>query len=218
MRTRTLRHRSIARQRVPSDSLATPDAVAVDTAGTSATKQQQILDAVLAVLARDGISGVSMRAVARQAGVALGLMNYYFADKTSLIAAALRRLGDQDAQLVEPQEGLPPREQLVRSLHRVVGDEFLSGDYLALRLQLWALAPVDPLFASINQEAQERYRDGLAQLVALASPHLAPEEAAQRAADILVVQNGLWLTSMLIADRDAIDRSVRRCEEIALAP
>lgn len=218
MRTRMLRRRSIASQPVPSDSLAPPDAVAVDTARTSVTKQQQILDAVLAVLARDGISGVSMRAVARQAGVALGLMNYYFADKTSLIAAALRRLGDQDAQLVEPQEGLPPREQLVRSLRRVVGDEFLSGDYLALRLQLWALAPVDPLFASINQEAQERYRDGLAQLVALASPHLEPEEAAQRAADILVVQNGLWLTSMLIADRDAIDRSVRRCEKIALAP
>lgn len=180
-------------------------------------KEQRILDAVLAVLAREGISGVSMRAVSREAGVALGLMNYYFSDKTSLIAAALRRLGEQDAQLVEPRAGLTPRDQLVRSLHRVVDEEFLRGDYLALRLQLWALAPVDPLFAAINQEAQERYRDGLAHLVGRASPQLGPADAARRAADILVLQNGLWLTSMLLVDREAIDRGVRRCEEIALA-
>jgi AcrR family transcriptional regulator len=180
-------------------------------------KEELILDAVLTVLAREGISGVSMRAVAREADVALGLMNYYFTDKTSLIAAALRRLGEQDAKLVEPQQGLGPREQLVGSLRRVVDEEFLRGDYLALRLQLWALAPVDPSFASINQEAQERYRDGLAQLIEQAGPELEPTEAARRAADILIIQNGLWLTSMLIVDQDAIDRGVLRCEEIALA-
>jgi len=76
-----------------------PIAPTADEAPTVAQrpKEQLILDAVLAVLARSGISGVSMRAVAREAGVALGLMNYYFTDKTSLIAAALRRLGEQDA-------------------------------------------------------------------------------------------------------------------------
>ncbi|MEO8107052.1 MAG: TetR family transcriptional regulator [Actinomycetes bacterium] len=184
----------------------------------SRNKDDQILDAVLAVLARDGISGVSMRAVAREGGVALGLMNYYFNDKTALIAAALRRLGEQDAELVEPVLGCDAREQLVRSLRRVAADEFLSGDYLALRLQLWALVPVDPVYASINRDAQERYRDGLAALIAVANPVLDASEVARRAADVLVIQNGIWLTSLLIVDRPAIDRAVGRCEEIALAP
>ena len=40
---------------------------------TSTDKRERILEAVLAVLARDGISGVTMRAVAREAEVALGL-------------------------------------------------------------------------------------------------------------------------------------------------
>jgi hypothetical protein len=35
--------------------------------------------------------------------------------------------------------------------------------------------------------------------------------------DILVIQNGIWLTSLLILDRPAIERSVERCTEIALA-
>lgn len=46
-------------------------------------RQSRILEAVIVLLARDGISGVSMRAVAREAGVALGLVNYHFEDKAA---------------------------------------------------------------------------------------------------------------------------------------
>lgn len=44
-------------------------------------RQERILDAVLRLLAQQGIAGVSIRAVAREAGVALGLVNYYYEDK-----------------------------------------------------------------------------------------------------------------------------------------
>ena len=40
----------------------------------------------------------------------------------------------------------------------------------------------------------------------------------QAAADVDVVQNGLWLTALLGLDRASIDRAVARCEAIALAP
>ena len=43
-------------------------------------RQAWILEAVLGLLARHGISGVSMRSVAREADVALGLVHYHFAD------------------------------------------------------------------------------------------------------------------------------------------
>ena len=46
-------------------------------------RQTRILEAVLDLLSRHGISGVNMRAVAREAGVALGLVNYYYEDKSS---------------------------------------------------------------------------------------------------------------------------------------
>ncbi len=177
-------------------------------------KEQQILDGVLAVLARDGISGVSMRAVAREAGVALGLMNYYFDDKRSLIGAALRHIGAQDAELVAPVDGLAAQAQLRHALRRVADDEFLRPDYLGLRLQLWSLAPVDELFAQINHDAQRRYRDGLGTLIREARPDLDDGEVERRAADVLIIQNGMWLTSILILDRPSIDRSIDRCEEI----
>ena len=180
-------------------------------------REERILDAVVRLLAQGGISAVSMRAVARQAAVSLGLVNYHFDDKTSLIAAALRRIEEQDVALVEPDPALPPEERLRTALRRVADPEFLTTEYLSLRLQLWALARAHEDFERINTGAQERYRAGLAELIRAARPTLSHGECGARAADIDVVQNGLWLTALLGLDRASIDRAVARCEEIALA-
>ncbi|MFW2381738.1 MAG: TetR/AcrR family transcriptional regulator [Acidimicrobiales bacterium] len=181
-------------------------------------KEEQILDAVLTLLARTGIGGISMRAIAAEAGVALGLINYHFEDKDSLIAAALQRIGDQDIELVAPVPALAPDQQVRHALRRVAEDGFLKSEYLGLRLQLWSLAAVDPKFGTINQTSQTRYRDGLGQLIATARPDLDRAEVERRSNDILVIQNGIWLTSILILDRPAIERSIERCIEIAFSP
>ena len=182
---------------------------------TSADKRERILEAVLAVLAHDGISGVTMRAVAREAEVALGLATYYFEDKDGLVAAALERIADGDAALVEPPPGAEPGEALRVALHRIADPDFLSVPYLALRLQLWSLAGVDERYAAINQAAQRRYLTGLVALLAAARPDLDPGEVERRANDILIVQNGVWLTSVLVPDPDTVARSVARTEAIA---
>lgn len=181
-------------------------------------RQELILEAVLTLLAARGISGVSMRAVAGEAKVALGLVNYYYEDKTRLIAAALHRVGEQDVAIVEPDPTLSPEERVRAALRRVADPEFLTTEYLSLRLQLWALAQADEAFEHINTAAQRRYRAGLAALVRGARPTLSRAECDKRAADIDVVQNGMWLTALLGLDRASIRRSVRRTEEIALAP
>ncbi len=176
-----------------------------------------ILEAALRLLSRHGISGVSMRAVAREANVALGLMHYYFDDKTSLIAAALRRVEEQDVAIVEPDPSLAPEERLRSALRRVADPEFLTVEGLSLRLQLWALTQADETFASINRRAQRRYQEGLAALIGAARPGLSEQERERRALDIVILQNGLWLTSLLGLDRASVERTVARTEEIALA-
>jgi AcrR family transcriptional regulator len=181
-------------------------------------RQARILEAVLRLLAQRGISGVSMRAVAREADVALGLVNYHYADKVSLIRAALRRIEEQDVALVAPDPALPPEQRLRTALRRVADPKFLTTEYLSLRLQLWALAQAHDDFAQINITAQQRYRAGLATLIGAARPELGEAERDTRAADIDVLQNGMWLTALLGLDPAAIHRCVVRCEEIALAP
>ncbi|MFF2247044.1 TetR/AcrR family transcriptional regulator [Arthrobacter sp. NPDC058130] len=186
--------------------------------GEQIDRQSRILEAALDLLSRHGISGVNMRAVAREAGVALGLVNYYYEDKLSLIRAALRRVDEHDLMLVAPDPSSDPDEQLRNALRRVAGAELLTTRYLSLRLHLWALAQAHEDFAEINAAAFDRYLDGLAALVSNANPGLSWGECRERAADIVVVQNGMWLTALLGVDKASIQRSIARTEEIAFAP
>lgn len=185
--------------------------------GEQLDRQERILEAALDLLSRHGISGVSMRAVAREAGVALGLVNYYYEDKLSLIRAALLRIDERDLELVAPDPALSAGEQLQRALRRVAGPEFLTTQYLSLRLHLWALAQAHEDFALINAAAFKRYIDGLAVLIGNANPGLSHDVCQDRAADIVVVQNGMWLTALLGVDKSAIQRSITRTEQIAFA-
>lgn len=186
--------------------------------GERVDRQARILEAAMDLLSRHGISGVNMRAVAREAGVALGLVNYYYEDKTSLIRAALKRVDEHDIALVKPDPTTPPKERLLEALRRVADPGLLTTPYLSLRLHLWALAQANEDFAAINDAAFERYVDGLAGLIGNARPELSPEECRKRADDIVVIQNGMWLTALLGLDRASTERSISRTEEIALAP
>lgn len=181
-------------------------------------RQTRILEAALELLSRHGISGINMRAVAREAGVALGLVNYYYEDKSSLIRAVLHRIEEHDLMLVEPEPASTPEEQLRESLRRVADPDLLTTPYLSLRLHLWALAQAHEDFARINAAAFDRYLDGLATLIGNAKPELSDDESKERAADIVVVQNGMWLTTLLGIDKAAIERGIARTEQIAFAP
>lgn len=187
------------------------------TAEDKVDRQERILEAVLSLLASHGIAAVSMRAVAREAGVALGLVHYYYADKVTLIAAALRRVEDMDIAIVDPAPDLTADERVRAALRRVADAEFLTTEYLALRLQLWSLAQANPEFAAINNHGQQRYRAALAGLIGAARPELGPEECSRRAVDISIIQNGMWLTALLGLDEAAIASSVQHTEEIALS-
>ena len=104
---------------------------AIEPSGERVDRQELILEAALRLLSRHGISGVSIRAVAREANVALGLMHYYFEDKAALIAAALRRVEEQDVAIVEPDPTLDPEASVRAALHRVADPEFLTTEYLS---------------------------------------------------------------------------------------
>lgn len=185
-------------------------------AGDKVDRPSLIMEATLRLLAQHGISGVSMRAVAREAGVALGLVHYYHEDKAHLIAGALRRIEQQDLEIVAPDSALNDEARLRAALHRVADPEFLTTDYLALRLQLWSLAQAHEEFAEINAAGQQRYQAGLADLIRRARPGLPPAEYERRATDIDILQNGMWLTALLGLDRTSIDRTVARTEAVAL--
>jgi AcrR family transcriptional regulator len=59
-----------------------------------------ITDALGRIASRQGLSGVTFREVAAEAGVSVGLVQHYFASKDELLLAALRHLAERVAKRV----------------------------------------------------------------------------------------------------------------------
>ena len=190
----------------------------MDAPRTLSATQEKILDAVLACLAEGGIAGVSMRAVATEADVSLGLLNYHFDGKQALIVAAVQlacdRLLEDSAESVDGVVGADDR---VRAFIRgAAADEFLSSDYLRLRLVIWAAARLHPDIGVADLRVYQEYVDRTVELIREARPDLSAEQAHQRADDVSNTQNGLWLHWARFRDEETLERGLRRCEAIAL--
>ena len=180
--------------------------------------QEQILDAAMSCISRDGIDGASMRNVAREADVSLGLLSYHFDDKRSLIVAAFElstaRLFEASVSSLTDVEGVDDR---VRAYIRgAFHGEFLDPQYLALRLALWAISRTDPEIAAVERNLYELYADQMTELIVAARPRLSRRDARNRATDVIVTQNGLWLNWARHCNRDDLDRGLARCDDIAL--
>jgi AcrR family transcriptional regulator len=180
--------------------------------------QEQILDAAMSCIGRDGIDGASMRNVAREADVSLGLLSYHFDDKRSLIVAAFELSTSRlfDASVTSLVDVADPDARVRAYIRGAFHGEFLDSQYLALRLALWAISRTDPEIEAVERNLYERYAAQMTELIATARPALSRGEARDRTTDVIVTQNGLWLNWARHADRDDLERGLARCDEIAL--
>lgn len=78
-----------------------------------------VLDAVVRILKRDGIEGVTTNRVAEVAGVSIGSLYQYFRDKRAIFSALHDRHVEQMARLIETtlvEHAAAPLDDLVRAL------------------------------------------------------------------------------------------------------
>ncbi len=101
---------------------------------------RQILDSARAVLAQGGYSQFTMRKIAHHAGLNLGLVHYYFPNRTSLIKALTADIAEGYAQrqariFTKLSE---PMERFLAVVDFSVDDAF-AQDIRRLFINLWAL-------------------------------------------------------------------------------
>jgi TetR/AcrR family transcriptional repressor of bet genes len=171
-------------------------------------RRQQILKAAHQVALRQGIDGITVRAVAARAGLSHGLVLFHFKRKDQLVSALLDRVlaatlslrvGDDVARVGSPLERL-------RALLRQEVDR-LSGDPRQVRLFLeyWAFGARHTAVRGMISLALERYRAGfrdLADEVLQAEAARFPGVTAEGLAAIAVsFINGWAVQTMIDPDR-----------------
>ena len=128
---------------------------------SEATRRQQILQAAHAVALRQGIGGVTIRAVAAKARLSHGLVLFHFKRKDQLVLALLDRVL---ASTLSPRAGeelgpiRDPRDRLRVLLRHEV--DRLSHDTRQVRLFLeyWALGTRNAAIRGKIRPELERYR------------------------------------------------------------
>ena len=71
------------------------------------SRRAEIADAAIATLARDGMRGLTHRAVDRAAGLPEGSASYYFRTRQALLKATVERLAELDSAEMLPSTSLP---------------------------------------------------------------------------------------------------------------
>ncbi|MEH0639593.1 TetR/AcrR family transcriptional regulator [Streptomyces bottropensis] len=149
-------------------------------------RRTALLDAAERILVSSGSAELTMRAVATEAGVRLGHLQYYFPARSDLLAALLDRV-------------------LVASLGRVSGltdtddggidvtsvlDSVLSDhdDVRLVRLftEVWSMAAHDESAAAAVRSFYAQYMDRVAEFIRNQSPGL-PDGAVQSRAEVFVM-------------------------------
>jgi AcrR family transcriptional regulator len=103
-------------------------------------RREELLEAVWQVIARDGLEGTRIRAIAKETGWSTGVLAHYFADKDDIIGSALRLAYDRiSTRWDEKLDGLTG----VEALYELVLDNLPLDDDRELETKLlmnyWSL-------------------------------------------------------------------------------
>ena len=134
----------MARERMPEDA-----------------RRRQLLEAAFTVAAREGISGVTVRAVAAEAGVSHGLLLFHFGTKERLVAELLDWLIENTSVLhvSEDVARFPlALDRLQALLQQEIDRVSHQPDHTRLFLEFWALGAQDESIRTRIRAEVVRYR------------------------------------------------------------
>ena len=124
------------------------------------TRQQQVLQLAVELMATDGYDNLTMRAVARSSGMKLGALQYHFRTRDDLLRSLATYIAGTYRESFEAYkatlEGTTPSLKLVVAF--LMEDDVGSGLHSdRLFPQLWAMALVEPILEDLMDDIYEEY-------------------------------------------------------------
>ncbi len=167
--------------------------------------KRRIVEAAYRILAESGYESTSIKEIARRAGVAPGLVHYYFKSKEELLSAALKEGSDQytrDLDALRKNYAGRSRESLARAALRVpqarVHDQ---PEWYRLRYQFFALGLQNPTLGDGVRTLLRSGRSGV-RTTLMAATDLPENRALSTAAVLLACFDGLALQKLMDSDFD----------------
>lgn len=171
-------------------------------------RRAQLVDAALAVATEDGVAATTVRRVAEQAGVALGVVHYAFADKDELVAAMaariVQRLAGASAAGLEPAADVRTALGVAigavwEAIEAAPGEQLLTYEITVAAVRNPELGGVGRQQYTVSQEAVER----LLELSAQAGGARWTRPVPELAGEVLAFLDGVTLRWLVERDGGA---------------
>ena len=122
--------------------------------------------AALRVIAREGLGGLTMAAIAEQAGTSVGMVQHYFSSKDELLVFAHQRVTSRfDSWLASTNLDGPVGPIVYEALLRILPLDRERRDEVRVRLAFSAAGANDPRLAEYQAERQNYLRRRLARAI-----------------------------------------------------
>ncbi|MFD1957276.1 TetR/AcrR family transcriptional regulator [Paenibacillus thailandensis] len=172
---------------------------------TEHDRQKKIIDAAYQVLAEKGYDQASTKEIARVAGVAQGLIGYYFSSKDMLFAEVFRRESEkycESLSFMKRKDEAPPTGDIIQSALNVPKSRAEENpSWVKLRYELYALGLRNPAVSGSIRDTLASKRNHLAELIESVG-NLSPERSKALAPILLSVFDGLGLQKLCDEDFD----------------
>ena len=158
--------------------------------------RERIIDAAYLVLMEQGYGAASIKEIARAAGVAPGLVHYYFASKDDLLVAVLRATSDRyTAEMERRSQEVPPAALASAGLQEPEERATRQPEWYRLRYELFALAMRNPALEEGVAALLANGRQGIGNIVRKAAGNQALDPNAL-AGVLLACFDGLALQKL----------------------
>lgn len=186
-------------------------------------RREQILEAAFEVATRDRLDGLTVRSVAREAGLSTGLVFFYFKTKEALLVELLDWL--LEMTIVVKTGGkvlsLPTaRERFLARLREAVASVVRERRQVELFFYYWVMGTRHPEVREKIRAALDRYRNvfrPLAEEVLLEEPELAERATAEGMASLAVgIVEGCSVQASMDPQNFDVERFMNAIEALAL--
>jgi len=180
-------------------------------------RRQALIEATIASLRRHGHEGLSVRRIAAEAGVSIGLINHHFPNKNALVAESYRRFSRQLSEGFGAAVMRAPTEPRAR-LHAFFEANFsrpnLDPKVLTAWIVFWGLFRQSPEMRKVRDEVGRGYGELLHTLLAdfMRANHRPGFELRLAEIGLTALLDGLWLESCLDPKNFRPAEAVALCE------
>ncbi|PVA11200.1 TetR family transcriptional regulator [Pelagivirga sediminicola] len=168
-------------------------------------RRDAMIDAMLSLIAEEGMAAATTRAVAARAGVTPGLIRHYFDSKDALLSAAYERhMSALTAATCGPHQGRSAAQRLARFVAAGLRAPVTSAEAVSLWAGFLAHVQHGGAMQDTHAATYAEFRDHLQALIADAlveAGRAVPEPALRRHAIACnAVIDGLWLEGGMLPD------------------